>query len=237
MSIDYTTYVSQLSNLMVIGSTNANFITFLPGCIDYAEQRIYRELDLVDTQITSSGATTASNRNFDLPTTSGTYIVVDQVNVMSSAGTGSSNGTRNQVMPTTRDFIDMIYPSGQTATGIPAFFCRANSSTLIFGPAPDAAYTVEVVGTHRPTPLSSGNSSTFLTSQLPDLFMAASMVFASGYMRDFGSQSDNPQQAQSWEATYKTLFESASVEELRKTYQGDAWTSQSPSPIAMPPRV
>lgn len=237
MSIDYTTYVSQLSNLMVVGSTDANFQTFLPGCIDYAEQRCYRELDLVDTQVTSSGATTASDRNFTLPTYVGTYIVVDQINVMSSAGTGSSNGIRNQVMPTTREFIDLIYPSGQTATGIPLYFCRANSSNVIFGPAPDAVYTAEVIGTQRPTPLSSGNSSTFLTSQLPDLFIAASMVFASGYMRDFGAQSDNPQQAASWEMQYKTLFQSANSEENRKKYQSEAWTSESPSPSATPPRV
>lgn len=237
MSIDYQTYVSQLSNLMVIGSTDAQFQIFLPGCIDYAEMRLYRELDLVDTQITDVSASTATNRNFTLPTNIGTYIVVDQVNVLSSAGTTSSNGVRNPVMPVSREYIDAVYPSGTVTTGVPTFYCRANSSTLIFGPAPDANYNVEVVGTQRPTPLSSGNSSTFLTAYLPDLFICASMIFASAYMRDFGSQADNPNQAQSWETQYGLLMKSASVEEVRKKYEAEGWTSQQPSPIATPPRV
>lgn len=237
MSLNYTTYTAQLANLMVVLSSNADFQTFLPGCIDYSEQRIYRELDLIDTQVTSSAATVASNRNFELPSYNGTYIVIDQINVMSSAGTTTSNGTRKQVMPTSRDFIDMLYPSGQVATGVPLFFCRANSSSLIFGPSPDAVYTTEVIGTIRPTPLSSLNSSTFLTAYLPDLFMAASMVFASGYMRDFGAQADNQPMGQAWEAQYKLLFQSANAEELRKSYQGDAWTAQTQSQMASPPRV
>jgi len=234
--MDYTTYVSELANMMVVPTTDPNFQTVLTNIITDAEQRIYRELDLVDTQVTDSSAATASNRNFSLPTNLGTYIVVDQVNVLSSAGTTSSNGTRNPVMPVAREFIDAAYPSGQTLTGVPQFFCRANSSSLIFGPAPDANYTVEVVGTQRPTPLSSVNSSTFLTQNLPDLFFAASMVFASAYQRDFGAQADNPAQAQSWEAHYNTLLQSAKSEENRKKYEGQSWTSQSQTD-AQPPRV
>lgn len=237
MALDYDTYVAQISNLLVIGSTDANFQTMLPGMIDYAEQRIYRELDLLATQITDAGTVTASDRNFTLPTNTGTYLVIDQINIMSSAGTGSSNGTRNPVSFATRDFIDAVYPSGQTATGVPEFFSMASNTEVIFGPAPDAAYTAEVVGTQRPTPLSSGNSSTILTQMLPDLFIAASMVFGSGYQRDFSAQGDNPQMGQSWEQQYQLLKASADVEELRKSYESNAWTSKQPSPVATPQRV
>jgi len=204
MSLTYTTWINQLSNLMVIGSTDANFQTFVPGCIDYAEQRLYRELNLVDTQITV---------------------------------TASASGARNPLVPVARDYLDLVYPANSAATGVPAFYARANSSTIIVGPVPDAGYNVEVVGTQRPTPLSSANPTTFLTVNLPDLFMAASMVFASGYMRDFGGQADNPGQSQSWENQYQVLFKSANGEEVRKKYESEGWTSQSPSPLATPPRV
>lgn len=237
MTINYTTYVSQISNLMVIPSSDSNFTTMLPGMIDYAEQRVYRELDLLATQITDTGTVSSGNRNFTLPTATGTYIVVDQINILSSVGTGSSNGTRNQVMPTSREFIDLIYPSGQTATGVPQFFARASNTNIIFGPAPDAAYTAEVVGTQRPTPLSSTNSSTILTQYVPDLFVAASMVFGAGYMRDFGSQADNPGMSQSWETQYQTLMKSAAVEQARSKFQSEGWTPKQPSPVASPPRV
>ena len=84
-----------------------------------------------------------------------------------------------------------------------------------------------VVGTIRPNPLSNTNTTTFLTTYLPDAFIAASMIFASGYMRDFGSQSDNPAQAQSWEAQYENLIKSAGAEEVRKKWAGPGWQSMS----------
>jgi len=51
-------------------------------------------------------------------------------------------------------------------------------------------------------------------------------------MRDFGAQSDNPQQSQSWEAQYQTLAKGAMLESLRQKLAGPAWTSLSAIPIA-----
>lgn len=237
MAIDYTSYVSQISNLMVIGSTDANFQTMLPGMIDYAEGRCYRELDLLATRITTTVTLSSGNRNVTLPTSAGTYRVVEVVNVMTTVGEGSSNGTRSQVVPTSRDFIDSVYPSGQSNTNVPLFWAMNSNTNIILGPSPDAAYTAEIVGTIQPTPLSSTNTSTFLTTNLPDLFVAASMVFGSAYMRDFGAESDNPKMSGSWEQQYMTLFQSANVETLRQKYQSGGWTHAQPSPIATPARA
>lgn len=232
MSLNYTTYVAQLSNLMVIPSTDANFTTFLPGCIDYAEQRIYRELDLLYTQVTDTTSVSSGNRNLTPPTATGTYITIDSINIMTPSGTTTSNGTRNPLIPVSPEVVDALYPSGQTVTGVPMMYALRSPTTVILGPAPDAAYVAEVIGVQRPAALSSANSSTFLTQYIPDVFMAASMVFASGYMRDFGAQgADNPQMSQSWESQYKTLAGSANLEQLRAKWQSQAWTSQQPSPL------
>tara|TARA_R110000868_G_scaffold13553_7_gene63047 strand:- start:1823 stop:2500 length:678 start_codon:yes stop_codon:yes gene_type:complete len=225
---------------MVVSSADANFTTFLPGCIDYAEQRIYRELDLLYTQVTtqSTGTILSSGvRDYTLPTTNGTYITVDNFNIITPVGTRSSAGTRTPVVPASRPFIDTVYPSGQTVTGVPEFYAMASNTQLILGPSPDAAYYVEVIGIQRPAALSSANSSTIITQYVPDLFMAASMVFATAYQRDFGAQSDDPRASVSWEAQYKTLFASAAVEQARAKFEAEGWTSQQPSPIATPPRV
>lgn len=240
MALDYDTYKSQLANLMVVPSTDSNFTTFLPGCITYAEQRIYRELDLLYTQITDASTesiTSSGNRNFTLPTTNGTFITVDYLNVITPAGTQSSVGTRVPLTPVSPNYIDMVYPSGQTTTSTPEYFARRSDTDVVFGPPPDAAYYVEVVGVQRPAALSSANSSTILTQYVPDLFMAASMVFASAYMRDFGAQADNAQMSQSWELQYQTLMKSAAVEQARAKFESEGWTSESPSPAATPPRV
>ncbi len=236
--INYTSYVSQISNLMTELSSDPNFQTMLPGMIDYAEQRMYRELDLLATRITdTTGSLVASNRNFTLPTTQGTFLVVEQVNVITPATATVSSGTRVPLVNTSRDVIDICYPSNTSGNTIPEFFAMVNNANIIVGPPPDQSYPVEVVGTQRPTPLSSANPSTILTQMLPDVFIAASMVFGAGYMRDFGSQSDNPQMAQSWEGQYTKLMQSANVEELRKKYQSQGWTDQIPTPIATPQRV
>ncbi len=238
--LTYASYVSQLTNLMsVASSTDPNFSTFLPGAIDYAEGRIYRDLDLLATRITDTSATCSSGvREFTLPTTQGTFQVIERVNILTSAGAPSSIATRNPTFDVSADVLDVVYPSAVSSyTGVPLWVARISDTTLLFGPTPDSNYGVEVYGTIRPTPLSSGNSSTWLTQWVPELFMAATMVFAAGFMRNFGAQADDPRMSQSWETQYTTLLQSANVDELRKKYQSVAWSPQQPSPIATPPRV
>lgn len=231
MAYDYTTYSAALAELMVTTTSQADFVAILPSIIDYAEQRIYRELDLLNTVVRdSSGVLSPSNRNFTLPTSLGTFIVVNGINVVTPAGTAPDAGTRNQLVSTTRDYLDMAWPNATGAT-VPSLYAMITQSTIVVGPWPDAAYVVEVIGTQRPTPLSTSNTSTFLTANLPDLFMAASMVFASGFQKNFGSQGDDPKMSVSWETQYKSLFASANVEEVRKKYQSVGWSSQQPSPF------
>lgn len=233
MSLNYTSYVDQVANLMVIGSTDANFQTMLPGMIDYAENRIYRELDPLYAQVTDTTALTSSgDRNFIPPTSLGNFITIDSLSIITPLGTTSSNGSRSSLMPVAPEVITTLWPSNRTVTGVPTMFAVRSPTTVLLGPVPDAAYATEVVGLQRPTSLSTSNSSTFLTQYCPDLFIAASMVFGFGYMRDFGGQSDNPQGATSWETQYKTLFASAAMEQSRAKWESDGWTSQAPAPLA-----
>lgn len=230
MTYNYTEYVTQLANLMVVDSNNSQFTTFLPGCIDYAEQRIYRELDLLNTLLTQTGNATSSTREFALPTVTGTYITVQNVNVFTPFGSGPSNGTRNPLIPVSLAVVDLLWPSQTTGTGVPQMFAMKDAATIIFGPAPDQGYTIEIRGTYRPASLSASNTTTLLTNYVPDLFMAASMVYAAGYMRNFGSQADDPKMSQSWENQYQLLFKSAEVEQFRAKFQSQSWSSQKPTP-------
>lgn len=238
MSLTYDTYISQIANLTEISSNDANFTTMVPGMIDYAEGRLYREGDFLATYITNSNATTTTNqRTLTYPTSLGTFLVIDQICILSSAGTTSSNAQRIPLQVASRQFVDIMYPSNLNSTGTPSYFAPVTATSCILGPVPDNTYGVEITGTIRPTALSSSNTTTFLTNTLPDLFIAASMVFASGYMRNFGSQADNPQMAVSWEDQYNKLFASALTEEVRKKYQSQGWQNQNPSPTATPSRV
>lgn len=237
-SLNYTTYISQIANLTVISSNDASFQTMVPGMIDYAEQRIYREGDFLSTYITDTSANVQANvRKFSYPTGTGTFLVIDQINIITPITGVSTNGTRVPLQVASKDFINTVYPDNATGTGVPKYWAPATATTCFLGPVPDQAYNIEVIGTQRPAELSASNSSTFLTQTLPDLFVAASMIFASGYMRNFGSQADDAPMATSWSKQYDILFASAGMEEQRKKYGSQGWQAQIPNPIATPPRV
>jgi hypothetical protein len=237
MSYTYTTYSAALATMMSTDPTQADFIAIRPSIIDYAEQRIYRELDLFATNVTDTSATLSANtRSLTMPTSIGTFIVIGNINVLTPVGSSPATGTRNPVQSTSRDVIDLLYPSGSTANGVPQYFAMIDPGTAMFGPAPDANYPVEIVGTQRPNPLTASNTTTILTTYLPDLFMAASMVFASGFMRNFGSQADDPKMATSWEGQYQLLKASAQTEQQRQNFASWGWTSETPSPVANAPR-
>lgn len=234
MSYNYTDYVTTLANTLVVPSTDGNYLQELPRIIDDAEQRIYRELDLLTTIVRDqTGTLTANSRNFTFPQH---FVVSESLNVFTPSG---SNLNRFQLVPVSREWMDNVWPNETPSVtpSVPQYYAMITDQTIIVGPAPDAPYTIEVVGTIRPQPLSAINPTTYLTQYLPDLFFAASMVFGSGYLQNYGAAVDNPQQAVTWEGHYQSLLQSANVEELRKKYQSHAWSPKQPSAIATPPRA
>lgn len=235
MSLTYNSFVQSLANLLVVPVTDAGFVQALPNIIDDLEQRLYRELDLLATTVTDvSVALVAGNRNLTIPDT---FVVVDTINVITPVGTVDPDlGTRHALLPATKEVIDVLYPSSSGA-GVPQYFGMVTQWQMVVGPWPDAAYQVEVVGTQRPAPMSAANQNTFLTAHLPDLVIAAGMVFACGYQQNFSAQGDNPQSAVSWESHYQSLIKSANVEEMRKKFNSEGWSSDQPAPLATPPRT
>lgn len=218
-ALTYTTYVTALSTEMVVPSTDANFNAILPTIITNAELRCYRELDLVDATVRDSSATLAlSTRNFTLPTSIGTFIVCEQLNVITPAGTTNPEaGTRNPLIPVSIDTLDFLWPSTSGST-LPTYFSMIDQDMAIVGPFPDQTYTIEVVGTVRPASLSTAVVTTPLSVFFPDLFLAASMVEAAAYQRNFGAMADDPKAAMSWEAHYQALIKDAKTEEARKKF-------------------
>lgn len=226
MAMNYSTFVETIANLSALDSTMSEFVQIMPRVIEYAEDRIYRELDLLDTIYVSSNNTlTANNRNFTLPPAAyGSYLTLTGVNVL-------YGGVQRQVLqPVALAYLNYVW-GGATNTGLPQYFAMVTQDNIVVGPWPDQNYVVEVFGTYQPAPMTSTNPTTLLTIYVPDLLVAAGMIFISGYMKDFGSQTDNPQQAQSWESQYQNLFKSAMMLELRKKFAGPGWTSLSSLPI------
>lgn len=236
MSLTYTTFKQTVANLLAISVSDTNFVGILPEVIEYTELRIQRDLDLVASISQTQGTNMVASTNI--------YALPSEIQVLQEVRID----TGTDIIPLTpqaKEYMNAIYTS-QTITGVPVDFAVLNISNydgtnvgqmqIIVGPTPNADFPTFITGTYRLTPLSPENSSNYMSNQMSDLYVSAAMVFLSGWIRNFGSQSDNPQMSQSWESQYQVLLKSAAVEEARRKYQASAWTSMSPATSATPTR-
>ncbi len=241
-----TSYINQISTMAVVDVTDPAFLTILPQMITYAENRIYRDVDFLFTSFsTTAYSLTVGSRNITVPNSitlqPGPFVVPEQINLITPSGvTNPNQGTRVPLLPTTKEFLDAVYGNA-SLTGQPKYWVPFDDYTFLVGPYPDAAYTVELVGTYRPQSLGDGTNntvtSTFISLYLPDLFIMASMIYIAAYQRNFSSALGNdPQMPITYETQYQALLKGAVSEENRKKFEASAWSSQSASTTATPTR-
>lgn len=233
MTMNYTQYTGYLYDLLQTDSSDTNFAAILPAIIQDAENRIYRELDFLHTRVADHSVSFVANvRTITIPAT---ILIVQNVSAITPASTAPDNGTRNTLEPTSLDFINYTWPVVMSGQTVPSYFAMLDDTTMVVAPTPDAGYVCEINGIFKPAAMSAINTTTYLGDKYPDLFLAASMVFASGYQRDFGAQTDNPQMAITWEGHYQTLKQSAIEEAQRQKSTSTGWSPYQAT-IAAPSR-
>lgn len=222
MSYTYDSFVdaamAAFTNIPTTGpNANAAFLAAMPTIIDQAEQKIYADLQLLATIVRDTSASTVANtRNFTLPAPSGAaqFTVLQSVNIINGAD-------RIPVLKCSREVMDFIWPSDTGTPGVlPSKWAPLTDTVIMFGPAPSTTYQVECIGTIRPAALSESNQTTYISTELPGLFFAAAMVAASGFMRNFGAQADDPKMANSWQQQYDILLPLAQGEEQKRKFAG-----------------
>lgn len=230
MAITYTDLVTTLENL-VVDTGSSDFTAILPQAIAYAENRCYRELDMLSTRGTSSPVTlTVGSRSATCPAT---ISVVQGISLLTPAGNSPPTATRVPLERTSMDFIDSFY-GDETATGTPLFYEMKNDTAIILAPTPASAWKIEIVGTLQPAAMTNSNQTTPLGNYFQDLLIAGCMVFLTGWQQNFGSQADNPQMSQSWESQFGKLKDSALEFVQRQKSQDPNWTPFTPTPLSTP---
>ena len=236
----YDSFSQALAIEMAVPNNSAadpQFVAILPTLIDQAEQRIYRELDLLAATSAQTLALTAGSSKLDFSNLAPNLLILDDINIIvPSTVTDPELGERVPAYPVSREWLRATFGSS-AVRGMPTFYAMSDDRTIIVGPFPDASYMVELIGKYRPTPLydappGDGTQTTFLTSLLPDLFLAAAMVASTAYQHNWSSMSDDPRSALSWENNYNALLQSAKGEEMRKKYHG--WMSMTAEINAAP---
>jgi hypothetical protein len=238
--LDYQRFVKQIATLAVVESDDPAFLEIIPQAITYAENRICRELDFLFTSVPNTAfSLTANSRNLTIPADA--FVVPEQINVITPVNAPSADsGNRVPLMAVTREFLDATC-SDPSAVGVPKYFAPVGNAggnvSFVVGPYPDAGYKVEIIGTIRPESLSVSIPATFISTYLPDLMIMATMIYISGYQRNFGAtMANDPQMPISYETQYKELLAGAAGEEFRKKFEAAAWSSKVPSPLASPTR-
>jgi hypothetical protein len=216
-------------------SYDQNFETVLPEIINYAELRIQRDLDLLSNQIVNSSYQTQPNQE---------VVALSPSDFITIQGVSVDTTPSSPLLPVTKEYLQYVYPTGSTV-GIPQFFAMYGGDTasggqtqmkIRLGPIPNTFYNLTITGTLHSEPISEANSTTWISTYLPDVFIMASMIYMSAYQRNFGRVADDPQMAQTYEMQYQALLKGATVEEFRKKFQASAWSSMSSSPVATPTR-
>lgn len=247
--LTYASYIQAIATLAVIPlSTDANgylttaseeFNQLVPQMVNYAEQRMQRDLDLLASQTNSTSyALTAGSDQLAVA-------VNDFFNVQSIGFVSGAKTT--QLTPVAKEFIQAVYNDSSYAAP-PEFFAPfggdvatlgGTSTVFLIGPRPDQSYPVQIVGMGRAPSLAqfagtpqAATGTTWLATWLPDLLIMASMVFISGYQRNFAASGNDPQAPINYESQYQTLLKGATVEEARRRFIASGWTSLSPTPVA-----
>lgn len=229
MSINYDTLTTTLQNLLV-DNGSADYTQILPQAIAYAENRLYRELDLLSCRGTDTSVIlSTTTRNATCPAT---ISVVEGISYLTPAGNSPPNATRNGIDRASLDFIDRMY-GDETVKGPPIYFAMKSDTAIVLAPTADQAYKIEITGTVQPAPMSSTNETTFLGNYFQDLLVAGCMIFMSNWQRDAGSQF-SPQDMNNWQTAYDAEFKSAQEFVQRQKSQDPNWNPFTPTPLSQP---
>ena len=254
--LTYNDYVTQIATMAVVNTiplsgivigVDAAFNAIIPQMLNYAELRIQRDLDLLNLVTSKTYNLVAESQLFQIS-------VNDFVTIRTLSGSPVYGGTPLGVLtPTTREFLQNVYPPTSNEYGPPQYFAMIGGDyetggntymDIWLGPIPDQNYGVSVTGTIRMPTLYqnsqdsflASNVTTFISTYMPDMLIMASMIYISAYQRNFGRMSDDPAMAQSYESQYQALLAGATGEEFRKKFEASAWSSRSNSSVATPTR-
>jgi hypothetical protein len=127
---------SQLTSLIqeYCQSTETSFVANIPNFVQYAEERIYNTVQLPALRQNSTASTTSGNQYMALPSD---WLATYSLAVVD--GSGDYQFLLNKDV----NFIRQSFPSA-SSTGLPQYYSVWDDTTMLLGPTPDAAYTLEL---------------------------------------------------------------------------------------------
>ena len=131
-------------------NTEPTFVANIPDFVQLAEERVYNSVQIPAIRKNQTGTLTVQNKYLALPT--------DWLATFSLAVTDPVTGAEYFLLDKDVNFIREAYPT-PTTYGTPAYYAQFDVNTLILGPTPDLAYTVELHYYYYPESIVTAGSS------------------------------------------------------------------------------
>ena len=166
---------SQLSTLIqdYCESTETSFVANIPTFVQLAEERIYNSVQIPAIRKNVTGTMTAQFQYFSLPS--------DWLSTFSMAVIDPVTQDYEYLLNKDVNYIRAAYPP-PTSTGKPAYYSIFDDTTMLLGPTPDAAYTIELHYYYYPTSIVNAGTS-WLGNNFESVLLYGSLREAYTYLK------------------------------------------------------
>jgi len=191
----YNTLVQAIVDMVEDDSTE--LANFLPTAIALAEDLLFKEIDLPDLEIKSTGSLVIGSSTLTKPTG---YEFANYITI-----TVGSN--KYFLKKRLEDYLTNYWPNEST-TGVPKYYADSSSTQFKLAPTPDATYAYEIKYTSKPTKLSTSNQTNYFVTSCADMLYFATLVEVALFMKAFD-------QARVWSEAYSSLKEAWNTSGVR----------------------
>lgn len=183
---------------------SSEFAAVIDDIIGMAELRIYRDIDFdfMKKHATVTGA--ASDQYLAKPS--------DFVTDRSMYVTASGTYYLMQAKPAS--WIRDYWPTVATESR-PEYYADWDDDTWLIAPTPDTTYTFTLEYQYRPARLSSSNTTTWLSTNAPDLLLYACLTESAAFLQELG-QGQEEGMLKIWEGRYQLAAQQVRNEEIKK---------------------
>lgn len=192
---DYASLKTEIAAMLVRDDLTAA----IPGYVQAAENRIYRELRVRQMRQAATVAFTAGDNTEDLPEG---YLEMQSALVVGTPYT--------YLERVNREAANALFPLPNT--GRPRYF-TTNANNLSVFPVPDTAYTLSINYYRREPAMVANEDAPWLITDAPDLIFYASLVQAHPAVKDDG-------RIQIWEQFYTTQRDALRDSDKAEQYAG-----------------
>ena len=171
-----TTYSQLKTNIPDwMNDSSAELSAQLDKCIDLAELRLSRDLQVTAFDTKATGSFSSGSPTISKPTTAVTirYLRFND-----------GSGTRTTLERKTPEYCFQYWPTATTTTSTPRFYAETTATQIYIAGTPSSALGYEIGYTRRLTALATGNPTNWLTDNAEDALLYAACLVAAIYTDD-----------------------------------------------------